>query len=206
MSASRRSFAYDDDAAARTREGEIVASLADDGLFNDDAFPAAGASLYRDGFRAPRGHLPAEIIDWNRINQLEIRNLKEPVTFGEDMLNNNGGGTSIRQGALGNCYFLSALAQVSTKPELAKGLIVSDANRGKGIYTVKFNKNGKWLYVHVDDRIPCNRMGDTYFSRSVNPNETWVMIVEKGKKPPQPAQFVRASMYTQLILQCSTVN
>ncbi len=88
MSAPKRYFAYDDDAAARTRESDIVSSLAADGLFSDDAFPPTGASLYRDGFRAPRGHLPADVIDWNRVNQLEIRGLKEPVTFGEDMLSN----------------------------------------------------------------------------------------------------------------------
>ena len=53
-------------------------------------------------------------------------------------------------------------------------------SRGRGIYTVKFNKNGHWLYVHVDDRIPCNRSGDPYFSCSSDPQESWVMVLEKA--------------------------
>ena len=62
----------------------------------------------------------------------------------------------------------------------SKALIVSDSLRGKGIYTVKFFKNGKWVYVHVDDRVPCNFSGDIYFSRSKDVNEMWVVIIEKA--------------------------
>lgn len=107
------------------------------------------------------------------MNQLEVRNMNAPVTFGENP-------SQIKQGALNDCYFLSALASISTKPEVCRALIVSDDQRGRGMYTVKFNKAGKWHYVHVDDRIPCNRSGDVYYSKSVDPNETWVAILEKA--------------------------
>jgi hypothetical protein len=57
---------------------------------------------------------------------------------------------------------------------------VSDAYRGRGIYTVKFSKNGTWLYVHVSDQIPCNLAGAVYFARSRDVNVTYVMVLEKA--------------------------
>ena len=51
----------------------------------------------------------------------------------------------IRQGALGDCWFLSSLSVLATRPSLVKRLIVSDTNAKKyGIYTVKFSKAGVW--------------------------------------------------------------
>ncbi|GMH55212.1 hypothetical protein TrST_g2872 [Triparma strigata] len=170
---AERYFMYSDDNEAQQKELAIVESLAEDGLFEDLAFPAASGSLYKDGLRPPLGYLPADVVEWSRINQLEIRNMNTPVTFGNDI-------SQIQQGALNDCYFLSSLAMISTKPDLCRALIVSDDQRGRGMYTVKFNKGGKWLYVHVDDRIPCNRSGDVYFSKSKDVNEAWVMIVEKA--------------------------
>ena len=49
------------------------------------------------------------------------------------------------QGALGDCWFLSSLSALATRPSLVKRLIVSDTNAKKyGIYTVKFSKAGVW--------------------------------------------------------------
>lgn len=169
---AERYFMYSDDNEAQQKELAIVESLAEDGLFEDLAFPADAGSLYKDGLRPPLGYLPADVVEWSRINQLEIRDMNTPVTFGNDI-------SQIQQGALNDCYLLSSLAIISTSENLCRALIVSDDQRGRGMYTVKFNKGGKWLYVHVDDRIPCNRSGDVYFSKSKDVNETWVMIVEK---------------------------
>jgi hypothetical protein len=48
------------------------------------------------------------------------------------------------------------------------------------MYTVRFNKAGKWRYVHIDDRIPCDLRGQPIFARSSNPNEVWPLIIEKA--------------------------
>ena len=51
----------------------------------------------------------------------------------------------VEQGALGDCWFLSSLSVLATRPSLVKRLIVSDTNAKKyGIYTVKFSKAGVW--------------------------------------------------------------
>jgi len=57
---------------------------------------------------------------------------------------------------------------------------VSDANAAKGIYTFRFNKSGKFRFVHIDDRIPCNSSGNVHYSKNANPNEIWVMLIEKA--------------------------
>jgi hypothetical protein len=75
----------------------------------------------------------------------------------------------------------ASLSVLATRPALVKRLIVSDTHAKKfGIYTVKFSKAGVWRYVHVDDRLPCNRSGTVQYARSKDPNEVWVMIIEKA--------------------------
>merc|ERR1719181_902236 len=116
------------------------------------------------------------MVDWNRINANEITDCVAPQTF-------IGGQTpgDVVQGALGDCWFLSSLSVLATRPALVKRLIVSDVYSKKyGIYTVKFSKAGIWRYVHVDDRIPCSKCGKPQYARSLDPNETWVMIIEKA--------------------------
>ncbi len=46
---------------------------------------------------------------------------------------------------------------LATEQRYVQRVFVSDANRSKGIYTLKFFKQGQWRYVHVDDRIPCDK-------------------------------------------------
>ena len=52
------------------------------------------------------------------------------------------------------------VAVLATQPEYLSRNFVSEKNKGKGIYTLKFYKFGKWRYVHIDDRIPCDRKGE----------------------------------------------
>jgi hypothetical protein len=52
--------------------------------------------------------------------------------------------------------------------------------RKKGLYVFKFFKNLKWVYVIVDDRIPCYSEGLPVFGTCVNINEMWVPLIEKA--------------------------
>lgn len=38
----------------------------------------------------------------------------------------------------------------------------------------------QWRYVHIDDRIPCDRKGRPIYAHGKDVNETWVMILEKA--------------------------
>lgn len=88
----------------------------------------------------------------------------------------------MRQGALGDCWFISALSVIVTRDELLVGgmegvqydedMIIDKAMasalsmgvyppifhryRMRGIYVLRFFKNFEWIYVIIDDRIPVN--------------------------------------------------
>jgi len=89
-------------------------------------------------------------------------------------------GSGIKQGALGNRYFINALRLLSCRPQLLSRLLVSEKYASQGLYTLKFNKAGKWRYVHIDDRVACRQSGAVNFCRNRNPNETFGMLLEKA--------------------------
>lgn len=93
-------------------------------------------------------------------------------------LNEGASSNDVLQGALGDCWFIAALSalsmddefiyQIPTEEELKK---VTDSTVKKmiqgihpflfhalekfGIYVFKFFKGNQWVYVVIDDRIPC---------------------------------------------------
>jgi hypothetical protein len=87
----------------------------------------------------------------------------------------------IRQGVLGNCWFLSALAAMTEFPDMILDLFPTESRQVSacGAYTVRFCKNGNWTIVRVDDFFPCYPGGGPIFSRN-NENELWVLILEKA--------------------------
>ena len=99
----------------------------------------------------------------------------QPVTYVGDE-----NSVIIQQGALGNSYLISALKLLACYPEYIKRLFVSEKFASKGLYTLKFYKNGRWRYVHIDDRMPCRQSGTVNFCRNGNPNETFAMLIEKA--------------------------
>jgi hypothetical protein len=86
----------------------------------------------------------------------------------------------IKQGALGNCYFLSALAALAIKGQRIKDLFVTKEFNEAGIYVVRFYINGKQQNVTIDDYFPFDpRVKRPAFSQT-NDNELWVLILEKA--------------------------
>jgi hypothetical protein len=84
----------------------------------------------------------------------------------------------IRQGGLGNCYFLSVLACTAESGVRIRRIFLSDTFSPEGIYAVKMTKNGESLVVVIDDYFPTKNKS-TVFS-SAHGNELWVLIMEKA--------------------------
>jgi hypothetical protein len=85
----------------------------------------------------------------------------------------------IDQGQLGDCYFISALAALTCKKGLvAKMVTFKDEKLGK--YTFKFFKNGRPVFVTVDDLLPVDSSGTPSGARSNIENHFWVPILEKA--------------------------
>jgi hypothetical protein len=62
--------------------------------------------------------------------------------------------SQVRQGAVGNCWFLSALAVVAEKPYLVRQLLPHCKLNDKGCYQVNLCLDGQWTPVIVDSNLP----------------------------------------------------
>lgn len=86
----------------------------------------------------------------------------------------------VKQGGLGNCYFLSSLAALSDRPYLIYQLFRTKKISSQGIYEVVLYIDGLWQVVFVDDYFPVDtRTGKLCFSET-NGSELWVIILEKA--------------------------
>jgi hypothetical protein len=164
-------------------EGEERVAIDDGIAFKDPDFLAGGSSLYLNPFQPPRGSMPADMVEWNRLSKREVDGMTSYALFGpgipgvEDVP-----GSLVIQGALKNCWFVGACAILATKPDLVKAMFVSDPDQfgSKGFHTIRFFKQGLARYVHIDDRIPCNRAGRVTYARTIEPNEGWLILLEKA--------------------------
>jgi hypothetical protein len=86
----------------------------------------------------------------------------------------------IKQGELGNCYFLATLSSLAEWPKRVKRLFITRKKNNQGIYAVKMNHYGEWRAVIMDDYFPCyNRKRGPAFTKG-NGNELWVLLLEKA--------------------------
>ena len=83
----------------------------------------------------------------------------------------------IQQGAVGDCFFLSALASMaSAHPEIIRQVI---APLGDGTYVVQFLRNGSPSYVRVDADLPVSGSSLAYAKTGAD-GELWVPLMEKA--------------------------
>jgi len=145
-------------------------SLGADELFCDPDFPADDSSLYFND----RPHDPE--ISWVRPKDL-IEDGIEPVVLKDGMSRH------IRQGSLGDCWFLSSCAAISVNQEFINRIIppyqVLYGPYYKGIIQVRFWRFGDWVSVFIDDRLPVKNKELLYAACS-DPEEFWVSLVEKA--------------------------
>ncbi|KAK3267978.1 hypothetical protein CYMTET_23493 [Cymbomonas tetramitiformis] len=83
----------------------------------------------------------------------------------------------IKQGQLGDCWFLSSLAALAEYPHLIKAVFKDKHKSEEGTFTMIFCKSGRWIEVEVDDRLPL-KDGTPIYAHS--DNELWVILLEKA--------------------------
>ena len=83
----------------------------------------------------------------------------------------------INQGALADCYFVSALSSLIGKPGAVDSLFITKEINKAGIYAVRIFLNGKPEIIVVDDFLPV-RNGRPEFARGKD--EFWMCILEKA--------------------------
>ncbi|XP_021945199.1 calpain-A isoform X2 [Folsomia candida] len=135
-------------------------------LFEDSEFPAEDASVFftRSGRRNFQWLRPHEICS-------------DPKFFVE-------GATrfDVKQGELGDCWLLAAVANLTLNPALFHQIVPEDnsfINDYAGIFHFRFWQYGRWVDVVVDDRLPTFG-GKLMFMHSEERNEMWSALFEKA--------------------------
>lgn len=90
------------------------------------------------------------------------------------------------QGDIGNCYYLSTLVALDARPGALENLFVTKDVNKAGIYAMTMYMSGVKVVVHVDDLIPTTpawrfgRQGNfPLFAQSFVEGELWQAIAEK---------------------------
>ena len=183
-------------------EYELENCQKEDKKYCDPDFPANDKSLYVDGFRDPTCG--------STMHMVPISGWARPSEYcdEEPILAENGFDINqIKQGKIGDCYFISAISVAANKKEkivdsngiekltenrVMQAMIQPAEYNPYGIYMVTLYKGGKEIPVIVDDLLPVwDGAGETEPGRTKNPvapcfvrsrniREIWASIVEKA--------------------------
>ncbi|KAG0313113.1 hypothetical protein BGZ99_009077 [Dissophora globulifera] len=90
----------------------------------------------------------------------------------------------IKQGSVGDCWFVAALAVITNIPGLLEQLCVKK-NEEIGVYGFIFFKDGDWVSTVVDDQLfykvdPLSFRRTLYFSSCNEERESWLPLMEKA--------------------------
>ncbi|KAL3857922.1 hypothetical protein ACJMK2_012547 [Sinanodonta woodiana] len=152
---------------------KTLLSLPEDRLFCDPHFPADAHALYYSEDRLKE----AESIVWKRPKDL-VEEWQTPYLMVDGMTKND-----IKQGILGDCWFLSACAAVSQKEKfISKVMPLDQPLYGigyRGLVQFRFWRFGEWVDVIIDDQLPTKNKRLIYASCN-DPTEFWVALIEKA--------------------------
>jgi hypothetical protein len=143
-------------------------------LFMDKQFPNTAASLYQvPAHPEYRGQWKS--FGWSRASAI----------LGQGKYNifaNQIDPSDIRQGQLGDCYFLCALASMAEQPSLIRRLFYLKETNTHGVLGIWLHINGAWKLFILDEYFPSTTASgkpDFVFSKSVG-NDLWVCALEKA--------------------------
>ena len=108
-------------------------------------------------------------ISWKRISEI-FQNNKYDLFNTLDV-------DDIKQGIIGNCYFLCVLSSFAKRPEIYDKIFIDKKIKVNGIYQLRFIINGIPQIILVDDYFPTV---NNEFIFAQNSNEFWVQLLEKA--------------------------
>jgi hypothetical protein len=86
--------------------------------------------------------------------------------------------TDIRQGMLGDCYFVATLASIAdTTPAAIRQAITP---LGDGTFVVRFYRSNVAVYVRIDGDLPVTSRGALAYAQMSPTGESWVPLMEKA--------------------------
>ncbi|XP_054975933.1 calpain-10 isoform X4 [Sorex araneus] len=141
-------------------------------LFRDAAFPASDSSLF-SSFSTPLAQFRGDIT-WRRPQEI----CASPQLFADSPREGQ-----VKQGLLGDCWFLCACAALSRSRRLLHQVFPAGQPcwrepAYRGAFTCRVWRFGQWVEVTVDDRLPC-LAGRLCFSRCHKEDVFWLPLLEK---------------------------
>ncbi|CAG8760522.1 12315_t:CDS:2, partial [Cetraspora pellucida] len=90
----------------------------------------------------------------------------------------------IKQGGVGDCWFIASLAVITNIPKLLETICVA-RDEDVGVYGFIFFKDGDWVSTVIDDQLFTSGKDDKgifqlTFAHCSNENETWLPLIEKA--------------------------
>ncbi|CAD5113076.1 DgyrCDS2268 [Dimorphilus gyrociliatus] len=137
-------------------------------LWEDPDFPAEDKSIF---FKKPPSCWPN--IEWLRPHE---------ICDNPKFLHEGASRMDINQGALGDCWFLAAVACLTQNEALFHRVVPDDQdflNSYAGIFRFQFWQYGRWVEVIIDDRLPTSN-GRLIYLHSNEGNEFWPAMLEKA--------------------------
>ncbi|CAJ0570707.1 unnamed protein product, partial [Mesorhabditis spiculigera] len=135
-------------------------------LFEDPEFPAGDRALF---YKTP----PDQEVVWKRPG--EIVSNPQLIVEGHSRFD-------VKQGALGDCWLLAAVANLTLRDELFYRVCPPDqsfTDNYAGIFHFQFWRYGKWVDVVIDDRLPTVD-SELMYMHSADHNEFWSALLEKA--------------------------
>ncbi|KAJ8270190.1 hypothetical protein GJAV_G00111380 [Gymnothorax javanicus] len=142
-------------------------------LFEDLEFPPDESSLFSD-YTAPISEFQ-DCITWMRPQEI----CTSPRMFPE-----NPNEAHVKQGILGDCWFLCACNALLKNEHLMNKVLPAGQpqwgdDQFEGRFRFRFWQFGCWVDVEVDERLPCIN-GKLCFSHCQSPSAFWVALLEKA--------------------------
>lgn len=143
--------------------------------YTDNEFPANDTSL--GAYEAKKSDRK---VIWMRCGDIISVKSKEKL---HKLFSNGVLPTDIAQGALGDCWLLSALASLSEHPHFITEVFLTDSYNPRGKYRFRFwdELKKKTVIITIDDFIPVDAVSlQPIFAKPNLDDEIWVMLLEKA--------------------------
>ncbi|CAG8568701.1 7043_t:CDS:2 [Ambispora leptoticha] len=140
--------------------------------YTDQAFDLAANpphALYKAGDKKADGE---------KVEYSSIKRIREILPDRQFFINGEEHG-DVKQGFIGDCWFLAAMAAAADVPGLIESICVA-RDEEVGVYGFVFYKDGEWISTIIDDQVFLNKHGELLFSKCKDKNETWVPLLEKA--------------------------